>query len=441
MKKVEQSVLCDGKEEKAVTKSVSIPREWHDAKTGRRVIRLSEQAGTSSLYFHQHAFSHDGQWMAVTTPEGIATIDMQTLRNTLVLPRATAEILMVGRKTSQLWYIDQIDGQRAVFSLDLLTKETIRHYTLSPCETVSAVNADETLLLGSETQQEKAFNDIFTAAESDAAAANANPQGEWMVATEMYHPHTGKLLTFAEQKEVHINQRLEQRLPMTLFVIDVATGVRRDVHHATDWLNHLQFSPTDPEQILFCHEGPWHKVDRIWTIRTDGSALTKIHHRTMNMEIAGHEFFSPDGTTLWYDLQTPRGEVFWLAGYHLQSGKRQWYALERDSWSVHFNASYDGQYFAGDGGDEDMVAHAKDGKWISLFVPEAIPDVAGISADNADSLIDPGILRCHRLVDMSAHDYRLEPNLAFTPDGKYLVFRSNMHGEVHTYAVDLSEVV
>ncbi len=33
----------------------------------------------------------------------------------------------------------------------------------------------------------------------------------------------------------------------------------------------------------------------------------------MNMEIAGHEFFDVDGKTIWYDLQTPRGEVFWLA--------------------------------------------------------------------------------------------------------------------------------
>ena len=33
------------------------------------------------------------------------------------------------------------------------------------------------------------------------------------------------------------------------------------------------------------------------------------------MEIAGHEFFSGDGKTLWYDLQTPKSQVFWVAGY------------------------------------------------------------------------------------------------------------------------------
>ncbi len=38
---------------------------------------------------------------------------------------------------------------------------------------------------------------------------------------------------------------------------------------------------------------------------------------------------------------------------------------------------------------------------------------------------------------MKNHDYRLEPNITFTPDGKWLVFRSNMHGPVHVYAVEL----
>ena len=59
--------------------------------------------------------------------------------------------------------------------------------------------------------------------------------------------------------------------------------------------------------ILFCHEGPWHKVDRIWTIRTNGQGLEKIHSRKMEMEIAGHEFFGHDGKAVWYDLQTPKG--------------------------------------------------------------------------------------------------------------------------------------
>ena len=43
-----------------------------------------------------------------------------------------------------------------------------------------------------------------------------------------------------------------------------------------------------------------------------------------------------------------------------------------------------------------------------------------------------------RLVDLARHDYQLEPNVTFTPDNKWIVFRANMHGATHTYAVDVA---
>ena len=103
------------------------------------------------------------------------------------------------------------------------------------------------------------------------------------------------------------------RRPMALYSLNVKSGEPNVIHRSTDWLNHVQFSPTDPKLIMFCHEGPWHYVDRIWTIRTDGSNRRLMHPRTMEMEIAGHEFFGRDGKTIWYDLQTPKSMVFWLA--------------------------------------------------------------------------------------------------------------------------------
>jgi oligogalacturonide lyase len=106
---------------------------------------------------------------------------------------------------------------------------------------------------------------------------------------------------------------------------------------------------------------------------------------------------------------------------------------------VHFNVSRDGLLFAGDGGDADMVAHAPDGKYIYLFHPEIIGDL-GVSAPNAADLVRPGVLRSEKLVNMKDHDYRLEPNLRFSPDGKWLIFHSNMHGPVHTYAVAVTKV-
>jgi oligogalacturonide lyase len=173
---------------------------------------------------------------------------------------------------------------------------------------------------------------------------------------------------------------------------------------------------------MFCHEGPWHLVDRIWHIRADGTGLRLMHQRSMPMEIAGHEFWSPDGKTVWFDLQTPKGEQFFLAGVDVATGKETRYAVERNRWSVHFNISRDGKLFAGDGGAPNMVAHAQDGKWIYLFTPQ--PDAT---------------LRAERLVNMAKQDYLLEPNVQFTPDGKWIVFRANFEGIAQVYAVAVAK--
>ena len=207
----------------------------------------------------------------------------------------------------------------------------------------------------------------------------------------------------------------------SILAIDIKTGKLTTFNHSTDWLNHVQFSPTDPTLLMFCHEGPWHKVDRIWTIRTDGSGLRKIHARTMDMEIAGHEFFNPDGKIIWYDLQTPKGKQFWLAGVVLATGEAIRYKVERSEWSVHYNVSPDGKLFAADGGGPSSVAAPGNGQWIYLFTPR------------------DGALQAEKLVDLAKHNYRLEPNVTFTPDGKWLVFRSNMLGPTYVFAVELQK--
>jgi len=40
-------------------------------------------------------------------------------------------------------------------------------------------------------------------------------------------------------------------------------------------------------------------------------------------------------------------------------------------------------------------------------------------------------------VNMKKHNYRLEPNVNFTPDQKMLIFRSNMFGPTYVFGVEL----
>jgi oligogalacturonide lyase len=412
------------------------PREWIDGKTGHRIVAVSEAPGASSPYFNTPAFTPEGDKMAISSDAGISAVTLKDWSVRPVVQGKGLQLLFTGSRSRNVYYIQRKaapagTGSAArsgtIYVADIDTGKRRRIAEL-PAGGIATLNADETLLAGQVESRPM---------ELQPGTAGRDPRFD-QAAYAALGPD-GKPLTFAEAKEVRLNERLEARIPMEIFTIDTRTGERKVLHRATDWLNHLLFSPTDPTLLMFCHEGPWHKVDRIWTIRTDGTGMTKVHTRTMNMEIAGHEFWSPDGKTIWYDLQTPRGEVFWVAGFDVDTKRRRYYAVDRNEWSVHFNISRDQQLFAGDGGDSEMVAHAPDGKWIYLFRPRGIPDVAGIRAPNAADLIEPGVFDSEKLVDMSKHDYRLEPNAHFTPDGKWLVFRSNMEGKSGVYAVAIAK--
>lgn len=400
------------------TAQESVPREWIDPDTGHRVVRLSDEPGSQSLYFHQYAYTPDGKSLLITTPTGVAAIDLKTRAIEKVVD-GRVSLIMTGRKTGRAYYTK--DG--TVYATDRGSKVSRAIVKVPAHGSVVAVNADETLLAGTITEGSVPDEPPPPAAASTSLGTNSRGQ----LGRDNY-PGKGSMM----------ERRLAARLPMQLFVVNTATGEMKSILRSTDWLNHVQFSPTDPAQLLFCHEGPWHKVDRTWTIHADGTGLTQIHHRTMNMEIEGHEFFSADGRTIWYDLQTPRSGVFWLAGYELATGKRTWYHLERSEWSVHFNQSPDGTLFAGDGGGPSSVAAPGNGQWIYLFRPELVPDRTDGALPNSAALIQPGILRAEKLVNLARHDYSLEPNVSFTPDGRWVVFRSNMFGPTHVFAVEVN---
>ncbi|MCS7024468.1 MAG: oligogalacturonate lyase family protein [Bryobacteraceae bacterium] len=381
------------------------PESWVDPDTGHRVIRLTREPGSASMYFNQNSYLPDGKRMLYTSPAGIHVLTLATRESRLVVP-APARLIEAGRRHPRVYYVKE----GAAWYTNVDTGESKRIGVLPPRGGVSTVNADETLLAGVSI-------DSVQGVDYGQRAQRARPNEEPLNKGQM------------------MEERWAARLPMSLYTIRIDTGERKVLHRANDWLNHLLFSPTDPGLLMFCHEGPWHKVDRIWLIRTDGTGLKKIHSRTMAMEIWGHEFWSPDGKTIWYDLQTPRGEVFWLAGYEVATGKRTWYHLQRNEWSIHFNINRSMTLFAGDGGDPGQVARAPDGQWIYLFRPEELPN-RGV---DDPTFIRPGVLRAEKLVNMKNHGYRLEPNVSFTPDEKWIVFRSNMFGDSYVFAVEVDK--
>jgi oligogalacturonide lyase len=308
-------------------------------------------------------------------------------------------------------------GTTAIYKADVYTGKVTKLTDLPKGMSVATINADETLGAGT-------LDDVPNAVQY--GANRVNPPG---VAA-------GPLVQPANKGQM-MEERLAARTPLTLYTINLQTGKLTALLHSTDWVNHLLFSPVDPTLLMYCHEGPWQKVDRIWMIHTDGTHNTLIHKRTIADEIAGHEFWGLDGQTIWYDWQPIKGQDFYLAGYNLATGKRTAIHMERNEWSIHFNLTKDLDIFTGDGGDPGQVAKAPDGEWIELFHPQMIR-VDGL---NEPGFFQPGVFRSEHLVNMSAHSYKLEPNVRFSPDKSLVIFTSNMFGPSYVFAVETEKAV
>lgn len=378
----------------------AMPNEWIDKDTGHRVIKLTRRSGANeSFYFHNNPFignemlfkgSKDNirgnDFVHGSRPKNMQmfAVNLQTLK----IRQLTNEPFSVGseivcKNTHELFY----QHQDTVFALntDTHARRIIKVMSDDLRGNIVTVNSDGTLLAG-----------------------------------KLDDPAEREILKNYPNKGDFFNRIYEARLKKTIFIIDTRSGQMDTIYSERAWLNHLQFSPTDPHLLMFCHEGPWHKVDRIWTIDVVERGKPRlIHKRTMEGEIAGHEWWGADGKHIYFDLQKPRGERFFVGKTNVRTGEEQDFELLRREWSVHFVTSWDEKILGGDGGSRTSVAHSPEGQWIYKYVY------------NGNRLVTT------RLVNMKNHDYKLEPNVHFSPDNKWLIFRANFEGTENVYAVEL----
>lgn len=399
------------------------PKTWLDPDTGHRIWRITNEPGSDSFYFNFNAFTPDGKEMVYTTTDGSLMVLKVGTWEARPLANEIARAIAVGRKTPTIYFSKREDDyHQSLWSANIDTAEVRKIADLPRRASVTTINADETLGAG-------AF------IEGDATAPGAYGGAAFRTQPSRMGPRN---LGEPIDKGKSMDQRLEAKLPNTLFTINLQTGaITKLIEHSTDWLNHLQFSPTDPTLLMYCHEGGWQLVDRIWTIKTDGSQNQLIHKRIMEEECAGHEWWSANGKNIWYQLHFPirvPNSTF-IASYDVSNGARVWYHQFSDSDSIHHNSSPDGKLFCGDGN--------KSNPWIVLCRPVLNQDNHTVG----ENLIKSGKLDAEHLVNLSktaiheAHNYRLEPNPMFTPDQKYIIFRSNIFGEDYAFAVETEKVI
>lgn len=456
------------------------PKTWVDKDTGHRVWRVSDEPNSGAFYFNVNAFTPDGRQMVYNSPDGIRVLDLATMKTRMLVanpPRPTqtadapagpgrffgggARAIVVGHKTNSVFFTrtDPATRVNSVYKADTVTGEIRKLIDLPPRVSISSVNADETLGVGTYNEADCPGGDpnapnAFLPAPAGGFGRGAGPGGQAATGSpaaagqspsaNSANPTLGGANVQSDDKGQMMERRLAAHIPVVMFTIRLEPGANeekagfiRPLFHSTDWIGHMLFSPTDPTLIMYCHEGMWQKVDRIWLIRTDGTQNQLIHKRTMLMEIAGHEFWGLDGKTIWYDWQYPKGEDFFVAGYNLETHKRIAYHLQRNEWSIHFNLTQDLDMFCGDGGDSGQVAQAPDGEWIELFRPQMIGNTEG--ALSSPDFFVPGVFHSEHLVNMAHQNYRAEPNPRFSPDKKYVFFTSNMFGRSYVFAVEVAK--
>jgi oligogalacturonide lyase len=426
----------------AVVAADATPSDWIDPDTGHRIIRLSVENGSRTLYFHDNSYTPEGDKLIFNTPSGVAVVDITHLEDGppkleiiaqgggAIMARRSREVYISrgGRAGSAtqpeaqpaiISTTQPAEGRRGgpVYAYNVDTKAS-RLIRFAPS---TLINCDET------------YGFIVVRGAVDPTGNTPRPATR-PVLPEIQRMFPGKTmadLTAAQQYAVQKEDRLARRAinpePAAYTFVNLKTGQRKTCGYQYGNLDHQQWSPTDPNLLLYAHEGSWHEVDRTWTIRSDGSDMRLMHKRTMDMEINGHEWWSFDGNMIWYDLQTPRSVDFWIAGVNVHTGVQTRYHIDRDSWGIHFASSRDNTLFADDGGDASQVAYSINGMWINLFRVQ--PD---------------GTLAREKLVNMSAHNYvtgprgGIEPNVSITPDKKWVIFTGNMFGGNQVYAVEIA---
>lgn len=180
-----------------------------------------------------------------------------------------------------------------------------------------------------------------------------------------------------------------------------------------NFIAHVNASPTDPMKLTFCHEGSWSVVDhRLWTLDLSSGKVDKLHVCKAN-ECVGHEYWFSSGDRI---------------GFHgHRNGKPMLGAVNFDGTNdVCFDFPFQtGHIFSF---DESLIIG--DGNRDSAYLR-----VWTMGEDGYDQ---PRVLCAHgsTFKNQDAH-----PHPRLTPDGKKVLYTSDISGNNQIYLASLPERV
>ena len=70
------------------------------------------------------------------------------------------------------------------------------------------------------------------------------------------------------------------------------------LHGEMAWISHVIINPLNPDQVVFCHEGPWLHVQRLWAVSTPSCRAEPLLVTRQGHEMEGHEYFTAKGRVM-----------------------------------------------------------------------------------------------------------------------------------------------
>jgi oligogalacturonide lyase len=209
-----------------------------------------------------------------------------------------------------------------------------------------------------------------------------------------------------------------------IMAISITGGKLQKLHEEQLWLGHINTSPTQPHLLTFCHEGPWEQIDhRIWVFDMKTGRHWKVRDTKSN-EYVGHEYWLKDGIHIGYhgftgSLTDQNGKI--IGAVHYDNGAVEEYSFPFQNMHVHSN---------------DLLLVVGDGQQTNAYHGQQFQDTLQLWRNDGSGFQGPRLLCKHR---GSFHSQSLHVHPRLSPDGKQVLFTSDMSGYGNLYMVDVPE--
>ena len=174
---------------------------------------------------------------------------------------------------------------------------------------------------------------------------------------------SGRINTDLMNGYVGFTETFEARPHCRILALDVESTQTRILHEDDCWLGHCNASPTEPDQLTFCHEGPWTRLQRLWGLTISTGQVRPLRPQTPPDEAIGHEYWFANGRRVGYHgWLNPQTHLFG----HVKYDGTDLHEFPWHGKSMHFH-SIDETLIVGDGGPQNPWLHLwqlRDGAYV-----------------------------------------------------------------------------